>query len=116
MTLTLQRCFHHPAREAVARCPECTRFFCRECITEHEERVICAECLAKLAQDGTQPKPASRRLPIAAVGMLTRTIGGALMAWFCFYLIGRMLLSLPSEFHAASLWKGEWSQVLQSDE
>jgi hypothetical protein len=40
-----QRCLHHHEREAVARCPECGHYFCRECITEHDERVICASCL-----------------------------------------------------------------------
>ena len=37
-------------REAVARCPECTQFFCRECITEHDDRVLCSACLKKLAR------------------------------------------------------------------
>ena len=30
-----QRCSNHPGREAAVRCPECGRFFCRECVTEH---------------------------------------------------------------------------------
>ena len=29
--LLYQRCFNHVLREAVARCPECLRYFCREC-------------------------------------------------------------------------------------
>ncbi|MBT8374528.1 MAG: rhomboid family protein, partial [Deltaproteobacteria bacterium] len=32
--LALQRCNNHGQREAVARCPKCRRYFCRECITE----------------------------------------------------------------------------------
>lgn len=117
MTLTLQRCLNHPAREAVARCPECARFFCRECITEHEERVICAECLGRLAQAGAQPRRADR-LPLAGAGMLAQLAAGALLSWFCFYLLGRMLLALPSEFHAESfLWKGgDWSFEVNADE
>ena len=47
--LTHQRCFHHSHREAVARCPECRQFYCRECVTEHDYRVICATCLKKIA-------------------------------------------------------------------
>jgi hypothetical protein len=51
--LTHQRCYHHQFREAVARCPECGRFFCRECITEHADKVLCASCLGKtLGPDG----------------------------------------------------------------
>ena len=44
-------CKIHPAREAVARCPECSSYYCRECITEHEFRMVCASCLAKLEGD-----------------------------------------------------------------
>ena len=40
-----QRCFNHMLREAVACCPECRRYFCRECVTEHEDKVLCAACL-----------------------------------------------------------------------
>ena len=45
--LAHQRCFNHATREAVARCPECHHFFCRECITEHDDRVLCTGCLKK---------------------------------------------------------------------
>ena len=49
MKLSAQRCFNHAGREAVARCPECSRYFCRECISEHRGRVVCAGCLASLS-------------------------------------------------------------------
>ena len=39
-SLIHRRCLHHPAREAVALCPECRRFYCRECVTEHAGRMI----------------------------------------------------------------------------
>lgn len=46
--VTLQtRCWHHGDREAVCRCLSCRRSFCRECVTEHEERFLCSDCLAK---------------------------------------------------------------------
>ena len=48
--LAHQRCFNHAVREAVARCPECGQCFCRECITEHDDRVVCAACLKKLTR------------------------------------------------------------------
>ena len=102
-SLTLQRCFNHSQREAVARCPECTRFFCRECVTEHEERVLCAACLAKLAKVPLLRRP-------AIVGLLH--FGAAacvfLFLWFFFYLVGDTLLQLPSSFHEGTLWKVDW--------
>ena len=55
--LLANRCLHHPVREAVARCPECGQFFCRECITEHEDRVVCSSCLKRL----TAKKETKRR-------------------------------------------------------
>jgi hypothetical protein len=30
---------------------------------------------------------------------------GLLAAWFFFYLIGEILLALPSSFHEAALWQ-----------
>ena len=97
--LTHQRCFHHSLREAVARCPECRQFFCRECITEHDDRVICATCLKKLSAEA-----APRRHALAwALPLLQGAIGLGLAAFF-FYLFGTMLLSLPSSFHEGTLW------------
>ncbi|MFN7139481.1 MAG: rhomboid family protein, partial [Limisphaerales bacterium] len=54
--LTQQHCLNHFTREAAARCPECKQFFCRECITEHDDRVICAGCLRKLQQPTEEKK------------------------------------------------------------
>ena len=55
-SLIHRRCLHHPAREAVALCPECRRFYCRECVTEHTGRMICAGCVARLARMGDGEK------------------------------------------------------------
>src|SRR5580700_7462209 len=106
--LVLQRCLHHPEREAVARCPECERFFCRECIAEHDDRVICASCLQRLAQPKEEPR---RRLRLFS-GLLPvgNALLGLLVAWICFYMVGRLLLTLPSEFHS-DLWNSWWSQM-----
>ncbi|MCI0613826.1 rhomboid family protein, partial [bacterium] len=40
--ISKQRCFFHSQREAVVRCPECGRYYCRECVTEHLDRLLCA--------------------------------------------------------------------------
>src|SRR4051794_34634535 len=97
--LTHQRCFNHAQREAVARCPECHQFFCRECVTEHDDRVICSACLKKLA------KGSATRLPIVARLVRTAPLAlGILLAWFFFFLIGESLLRLPTTFHEGTLW------------
>jgi hypothetical protein len=100
LDLAQQRCFNHAAREAVARCPECRQFFCRECITEHEDRVVCAACLKKLtASESTQ------RRAFSGVMRFVRVAIGILIAWFFFFLIGEILVRLPDSFHEGALWK-----------
>lgn len=101
--LTHQRCFNHGLREAVARCLDCGRYFCRECITEHEDRVLCASCLRKLVK----PSLVKR----FRLGGLIRTVQfllGVLVLWLSFYYIGQILLSLPSSFHEGTVWQSPW--------
>jgi hypothetical protein len=78
MTLE-QRCFHHERREAVCRCPQCRRCFCRECVTEHENRLVCAACLRASAQGAKAPRARGRA---AEIGM---ALGGLLLAWAIFF-------------------------------
>jgi hypothetical protein len=106
--LSLQRCLQHPTREAVARCPECGRFFCRECITEHEDRLICATCLQRLS--GPAAAPRSSRRWIAYAGPIAFAFTSVIVAWFSFYMLGRFLLTLPSEFHT-DFWKRNYFQM-----
>ena len=101
--LAYQRCLNHAAREAVARCPHCGQFFCRECITEHDDRVICAACLKRLAR-----VPLLRRRGLAGAFRFVQCLAGVVMVWFFFYLIGEGLLSLPASFHEGTLWKVDW--------
>jgi len=51
----LWRCRRHPERPAAARCPECGEPHCRECVVEHEGRILCAACLARLTAGDLQP-------------------------------------------------------------
>ena len=97
--VTRQRCFNHLGREAVARCPECERFFCRECITEHDDRVICAVCLTKLAEKG------KKKDRYAGLFLITRCVLGFLVLWLLLFTIGRILLLTPSSFHDGTLWR-----------
>jgi hypothetical protein len=99
-SVTHQRCFNHSVREAAARCPECRQFYCRECITEHEDRVICALCLKKLAT-----VPLTQRTGfVGAIRGIQLLFGLATVLLF-FYLLGHSLLSIPSSFHDGTVWK-----------
>ena len=105
MNLHQQHCLNHELREAVARCPQCAQFYCRECITEHDDQIICAACLRR----SFQPATADRR------SLATLTHGAALAVslfagWLAFYWIGRVLLSIPSSFHDGTLWQTSFWQ------
>ena len=99
-SLAQRHCLNHAAREAVAQCPECRNFFCRECIVEHDDRVLCNACLRKLSR----PKTASRRFS-QALADAALTIAGLLIASLFFYLIGQLLLMSPTHFHDTWFWK-----------
>jgi hypothetical protein len=95
-----QHCFHHEFREAASRCPVCLRYFCRECVTEHEDRVLCAECLKKIvAREGAHQGGFRRVLRV----MLP--VAGLLMAWLFFYALGRTLLLIPAAVHDGRIWE-----------
>lgn len=100
--LSRQRCFNHQYREAAARCLNCRRYFCRECATEHEDRMVCASCLGKLSR----PTDRRRRFltPLFRLGQFTASM---LLLWLLFYLIGAALLAIPSEFHEGTIWQTE---------
>jgi hypothetical protein len=98
--LTYQRCFNHSAREAVARCPECARFYCRECVTEHDDRVICAACLAKLTR-----VPFTQRSGFVGIVRAVQLACGLFILLLFFYLLGQSLLAVPSSFHDGTVWK-----------
>lgn len=98
--LLAQRCVLHHEREAVARCPACTRFYCRECVSEHEDRVLCARCLSKRVASEPQRR--------SALGGTLRSIGaitGVVVAWWFFDLVGRGLMLLPADVHEGTVWE-----------
>lgn len=102
--LTQQRCYHHIRREAVARCPECRRFFCRECVTEHEDRMLCSECLSHLTVGRTE----SSRCWVHGLGIIVQGIFGFALLWYAFYLVGLVLLTIPDSFHEGTIWQSSW--------
>ncbi|MFT5127108.1 MAG: late competence protein required for DNA uptake (superfamily II DNA/RNA helicase) [Rhodothermales bacterium] len=93
MQIAQARCYNHAVREAAARCPECSEFFCRECITEHESRVICASCFEK----STVPEEKKKCMPW--IGDLVAFTAGFWLIWICVYSCGRLLASIPSSWH-----------------
>ncbi len=103
--LTHQRCMNHGQREAVARCPECSHYFCRECVAEHEGRVVCANCLTRLVGAKGGRKTARDRL-----AHLLPFIAALLFIWICFLGLGQALLSLPDEFHSGEVWQSSEGQ------
>ncbi len=98
-----QRCLNHSLREAVARCPECGRFFCRECITEHEGRVLCAACL----RQRVQPR-FTRRRGLVWAWRSVQFLAGLFTVWLFFYLLGGQLLSIDSAVHEGTVWRDLW--------
>ena len=98
-SLAHHRCFNHAVREAVVRCPECGRFFCRECVTEYDDRMVCTQCLKQLAGVPLTKRPAFIR------GVrLVQAIAGIMVLWFFFFLIGEILLKIPAAVHKDTLW------------
>ncbi len=88
--MTLQhRCWNHDAREAVCRCPSCGRPYCRECVSEHEARLLCAGCLGQQLRQ--QPARRGRRLAAASL-----TVAGILTAWMLYYGAARAVLLIGS--------------------
>lgn len=86
-------CHSHISRPAAARCPSCGDFFCRECVTEHEGRLLCVRCLARAKVALEQP----RARPLRAVASLA----GFATLWAGLYLLGRLLIAIPDATHSA---------------
>lgn len=107
-TFSQNRCLHHTQREAVARCPECREYMCRECVAEHDDRIICSSCLRKLAGKKERPKR-SFSVVLRPVALL----GGLFVAWLYFYIIGDWASALPSRFHEGTIWN---SQAFDADD
>ena len=105
--LVRERCWTHPAREAAARCPSCGRSFCRECVTEHDGRLVCAGCLRdELAAASARGRRAGRvKARALAAGQTVLFTLSVLSVWLFFHLLAQTLMAMPSEFHADTLWQ-----------
>ena len=106
--LTRQRCLHHPERQAVARCPGCGSFHCRECITEHDGRVMCAGCLKQLLKPQETGKGKRGVWVKRATSIMAKAgaaIVGVFVVWLFFFLCGKALVAIPTSFHDGTVWK-----------
>jgi hypothetical protein len=106
-TLIRQTCFVHRQREAAARCPECARFFCRECVTEHEGRVLCVGCLARVNE-----RAGESRLRLGWLWRAGQVTAALFLAWIFFYWLGGLLLRIPPDVHEGIYWEfqRDWTQ------
>jgi hypothetical protein len=93
--LTHTRCWNHAAREAAVVCPQCRRYYCRECVTEHQGRMMCTTCVAALAMPTRTPRSAT----VVWIGL---AVGGLLLAWLVFYNLGVLLARIPTDFHGGA--------------
>lgn len=84
------RCRNHGGREAVARCRDCGDFFCRECVVEHEGRMVCATCLEELAREAPPKRRGVFRGLARAIGVLL-SFG---FTWLFFSVAGRIIVFL----------------------
>ena len=87
--LLQQRCWNHEAREAVCRCPSCGRSFCRECVTEHEDRLLCAACLRNTTHAAAVRTGRFRRMAPALM-----TAAGVVLAWAIFFGAAESIITI----------------------
>jgi len=88
-----QRCWNHESREAVCRCPQCGNSFCRECVTEHEFRLLCAACLTALARVRLAER-AENRGGLYRLLPAMMILAGIALAWLVFFAGGEALLTI----------------------
>lgn len=103
--LALQRCFHHEDREAVSRCPNCGRYFCRECVSPHEGRLLCSPCILSLAEqtEALQDVSGQRQRILRAVGQPIGAVLTLVLIWLIFYIVGWIIVQLRPTTGGAAL-------------
>jgi hypothetical protein len=84
-----QRCWNHEEREASCRCPACGRSYCRECVSEHEGRLLCAACLIRVTAGAQQSGGRLQKLSPAA--MIAAAI---LLAWLTYWAAGESVMAV----------------------
>ncbi len=95
-------CAIHADRQSAARCPSCRRFYCSECITEHEGKLTCANCLKSSfeeVEEATERKRVFRVMPFVQLGL------ALIFCWVLFYLVAGTLGDIPDDFHDGTIWE-----------
>lgn len=102
--LPRRHCMRHSQREPVAKCLGCGGALCRECVSQHDGKIYCVHCLAKLRQPATAPAATGRRWwPI--LRSAAETVLAVMVVWGIFYGIGAIAVRIPSEFHEGTMWQ-----------
>ena len=97
--LARQQCFNHPGREAIVRCPSCHRDYCRECVTEHDDRYLCSACL-RLESRELERTRRRVRVPVGAF----MALAGLLTAWVVYYASAQYLVLRSGADQSYRLW------------
>jgi hypothetical protein len=98
------RCANHSNREAAARCQECKRHFCRECITSYKDKMLCKSCLDGKNNDAVKKKE-SKHI-IATILLLLIFSGSFFLNWLFFLWFGKILASIPDKFQNVEAFLG----------
>ncbi len=104
MSLAKSTCNLHHERAASARCPSCKLFFCAECITEHDGKLTCAECLRK---NQSPPEPAAKKWDAIQLMPVFHFMIAVFVTWSAFYFIAQVLMEIPDSFHDGTIWQSE---------
>ena len=95
--LAAARCLNHGTRPAAGRCLECTRSYCRECLTEHAGRLTCVGCLQKNRAPAITRRNRLRHLAPPLLGAAA-LVG----SWLFFYTAGVWLESVSAPSHGTA--------------
>jgi hypothetical protein len=100
MAALVQQCLNHAGRPAVARCPSCGQSFCRECVVEHDYRIICAACLEKLVSAQREQRHRAR-VPVASIVQIAFALT---ILWIVFFVAAGVLMRIPADVHEGIIW------------
>ena len=87
--LDSQLCWNHENREAVCRFLGCRRSFCRECVTEHNGRLLCASCFAAAI-----PAAKSRSGSLRKLATPLLLASALLLGWLVYWGFGEVVIGL----------------------
>ncbi len=101
MKLNRSQCFLHPDRGAVARCPQCGRCYCRECITEHGGEVLCRRCLhtERVEERGAEGSGQRDRRGVSRLLKPLCALAVYALLWLLFMMLGTLLMHFPDSFY-----------------